>query len=72
MNTDTLLKEDNRIEICEKIAEDVKNDAINFDGKPFTGKVMAEYMGYHGAAIAALADLLKSVLEEYQTQNKKT
>lgn len=36
----------------------------NFDGKPFTGKTMAEYMAYHGAAIAALADLVKSILEE--------
>ena len=55
---------DNRKQICEKIAEDMKNDAAAFDGKPFTGKTVGEYFGYHGAAIAALADLVKSLLEE--------
>lgn len=55
---------DNRIQICETIAKDMKEDATNFDGKPFTGKTMGEYMGYHGAAIAALANLVKSLLEE--------
>lgn len=55
---------DNRITICESIMKDTKDDATNFDGKPFTGKTVGEYMGYHGAAIAALADLVKSILEE--------
>lgn len=61
---------DNRINVCEQIAEDVKNDAINFDGKPFTGKTVGEYFGYHGAAIAALADLVKSILESSDTKQK--
>jgi len=55
---------DNRINICEQIAEDAKSDAASFDGKPFTGKTVGEYMGYHGASIAALANLIKSMLEE--------
>ena len=55
---------DKRIEICETIAKDMKQDAADFDGKPFTGKTMAEYMGHHGAAISALAGLVKSILEE--------
>lgn len=55
-----------RIQICEQIAEDAKNDATQFDGKPFNGKTVAEYLGNHGASIAALANLVKSILEEKQ------
>lgn len=58
---------DNRIQICELIAEDSKNDAAQFDGKPFNGKTVAEYLGNHGASIAALANLIKSILEERQS-----
>lgn len=60
---------DKRIKICETIAEDMKNDADDFDGKPFTGKTMGEYMGNHGAAIAALAKIIKSLLEEKEEIN---
>lgn len=51
------------IKICEQVAADVENDAKEFDGKPFTGKTVAEYFGNHGAAIAALSDVLKELLE---------
>lgn len=61
---------DNRITICEEIAKDAANDAKEFDGKPFTGKVVAEYFGNHGASIAALADLVKSILEEQQNKEQ--
>jgi hypothetical protein len=64
------IKKDNRIEICEQIAADAKTDAEQFDGQPFTGKTMAEYMGYHGAAISALANLIKSILEEQKEQSE--
>jgi hypothetical protein len=57
-------KEDNRISICEKISEDAKNDASAFDWTPFNGRKLATYLGYHGASIAALAELVKSILEE--------
>lgn len=60
---------DKRIKVCEMVAEDTKNDATNFDGKPFNGKTVAEYFGNHGAAIAALADIIKSMLEERQVVN---
>lgn len=52
------------IEICEQVAKDVENDAKEFDGKQFNGKTVGEYLGYHGAAIKALANVLKSILEE--------
>lgn len=54
----------NKIKVCRMIAEDMANDAFEFDGKPFTGKTVAEYFGNQGAAIAALANILRFVLEE--------
>lgn len=56
-----------RKEVCDQIAEDVKNDAVQFDGKPFNGKTVAEYFGYHGAAIAALAEIVKSLIDENES-----
>ncbi len=50
------------IEVLDMIAEDMKNDAKNFDGKPFNGRTVAEYFGHQGAAIAALAKTLKSIV----------
>ena len=55
---------DKRIKILEEIARDMKNDAKNFDGQPFNGKTVAEYFGCQGAAIAALAKIIKSMLED--------
>jgi hypothetical protein len=52
------------IKICDTVQEDVEKDAKEFDGKPFDGKTMAEYMGYHGAAIGALADVLRTLIDK--------
>lgn len=49
--------------LCEMVSNDMKSDAANFDGKPFNGKTVAEYFGYQGAAISALADILKEVIK---------
>ena len=46
------------------IADDMRTDAKNFDGKEFNGKNVAEYFGYHGAAITALANIILELLEE--------
>jgi len=48
----------------DMITQDMKDDAANFDGQPFTGKTVAEYFGYQGAAIASLAKILKNLIEE--------
>ena len=53
-----------RLNILKMIADDMKNDAKNFDGKPLTGRTVAEYFGNQGAAIAAIADIVRSILEE--------
>ena len=52
------------LEVCEQISKDVENDARDFDGKPFNGRTMAEYMGNHGAAIKALADILSQIIKQ--------
>jgi len=53
---------DRRLEILNMIAKDMKDDANNFDGQPFNGKVVAAYFGNQGAAIAALAKILSSIV----------
>jgi len=55
------------IKILATIQKDMENDAKKFDGKPFNGKTVAEYFGNQGAAIAALAKIVSSVVEEIIT-----
>lgn len=57
------MKKDSLIQICNQIAIDMEKDARDFDGRPFDGKTVAEYMAYQGAAIKALSDVLKTVIE---------
>ena len=47
--------------VLNMIAADMKNDAKEFDGRPFTGRTVAEYFGYQGAAIAALANIVRTI-----------
>lgn len=51
-------------EILTLIDKDMKEDATTFESRPFNGKTVGTYFGYHGAAIAALAILLKEILED--------
>lgn len=51
------------IELCDMIEGDMERDAKNFDGQPFTGKTVAEYFGFQGAAISALARVVKELAE---------
>ena len=55
---------DRQIEILKMIADDIKKDAQVFDGLPFNGKIVAKYFGYQGAAIAKLANIIQSILED--------
>ena len=50
--------------ILTDITADMKADATKFDGQPFTGRTVAEYFGNHGAAIAALADIVKTLIPD--------
>lgn len=49
--------------VLDMIAQDQHDDAKNFEGKPLTGRVVAEYFGNQGAAIAALAKIIKQLIE---------
>ena len=51
-----------KIKVLEMIAEDMRKDAEHFDGRPFNGKTVAEYFGKQGAAITALANIMRLVL----------
>jgi len=64
------MKNDKRIKILEMITADMKNDAAKFDGRPFNGKTVAEYFGNQGAAIASLANIVKSILEQKEVENE--
>lgn len=55
---------DRLLEILAQIADDMKQDAKEFDGQPFTGRTVAAYMGNHGAAIAALANIMTVLTKE--------
>jgi hypothetical protein len=57
-------KKNRMISTLEKIADDQRADAQAFEGRPFTGKVVAEYFGNQGAAIAALAKIIKAVIDD--------
>ncbi len=65
MNTSKL------IEICNQVSLDMANDAKEFDGKPFDGKTVATYFGYQGAAISALADVIKQIIIKTKNQTTK-
>ena len=52
------------LSVLAMIAEDMANDAKEFDGKPFNGKTVSEYLGRHGAAIAALATTILRLEQE--------
>ena len=54
---------DRVLAVLRTIADDMRDDATAFEGKPFTGRNVAEYFGHQGAAIAALAEILSKVVE---------
>lgn len=57
-------KLDKIIKVMTMVAEDVENDAHNFEGKEFNGRNVAVYLGNTGAAIKAVADAVRAILED--------
>jgi len=55
---------DKLVKLLDLISEDMRDDAEYYDGKPFNGKNVAEYNGKQGAAIQALANILKLIIED--------
>ncbi len=66
------MEKDKIIKVCEQIAFDVEDDARRFDGKPFNGKTLGEYLGYHSAAISTLANIVKQLIENTFEEGNKT
>jgi hypothetical protein len=56
--------EDRRRLVLREIAMDAERDVHRFEGQPFTGKTVAEYMGCQAAAIQALAEIVESLLPD--------
>lgn len=50
------------IKLCNTIIADMQSDASSFDGKPFNGRTVGEYLGNQAAAISALAIMIKEVV----------
>ncbi len=50
------------IEVLNMIEEDMKDDAREFEGKLFNGQNVSRYLGCLGAAIAALASIIREEL----------
>ena len=53
-----------KLKVLDKIAEDMRKDAEYYEEKSFNGRNVSEYFGKHGAAIAALAGIIKEVIED--------
>jgi len=51
------------VEVLQAIADDMEADVKHFDGKPFTGRTVAEIHGNLAAAIKAIALALKQHVE---------
>jgi hypothetical protein len=56
------VSKDNRRWVLREIALDVERDVHRFEGQPFTGKTVGEYMGCQAAAIKALAEIVATLL----------
>jgi len=52
------------LDVLTAIENDMANDAAAFDGKPFNGRTVAEYFGNQGAAISALASIVKHLVSD--------
>ena len=62
-------KTSRKIEVLEMIIKDIAGRRKHFDGRPFDRRTVAEYFGNQGAAIAALAKIIKSEIEDDQYRN---
>jgi len=58
------MTKDKAIEVLARIAKDMEEDAIYYEGQDFNGRNVAEYFGKQGAAIAALATIIEKDLKQ--------
>ena len=58
------------VNVCTQVSTDIENDVNELEGKPFNGKTIATYFGYQSAAIKALSDVLKRLIEQQAVSDK--
>lgn len=56
--------------VLAEIISDVETDVRSLDGRPFTGAVVAPALGGMGAAICALAETCRVLIERVETLEK--
>jgi hypothetical protein len=57
-------RKDKRREVLDMIIADSEADVTRFEGMPFTGKTVAEYMGCQAAMIQSLAKIVKTFIPD--------
>ncbi len=51
-------------DVLKMIADDMAADSKNFECAPFNGRTVATYLGNLGAAVAALAGIIATLVPE--------
>jgi hypothetical protein len=59
-----LMNKKRMIDVLNMITHDTADDVERFEGLPFTGKTVGEYLGCISASITALANIIKEILEQ--------
>ena len=54
---------DKMITVLDMIAMDAESDVSEFEGKPFTGRNVADFNGKQNAMISALAKILREFIK---------
>lgn len=54
------------IERMQLVISETEKDVSDLEGKPFDGKVVAEYHGYLSAGLTAIAGTVKEILQEME------
>lgn len=59
-----MVSADRRAWVCQEIVRDMERDVAAFDGKPLTGRTVAEIHATLAAAISALSRVVESLLAD--------
>lgn len=60
----TAEQKNRRRDVIDEIVADMESDVAAFDGKPLTGKTVAEIHGTLAATVQALAKVVGTILDE--------
>ena len=57
-------KLDRMLHVLDEMQKDVEHDVRAFEGRPFNGRNVSEWLGNQAACIATLAKMMRTVLEQ--------